>query len=596
MAETVCVYINRETETYESDTTMSYLPTSGSLATRVVLIFVLLGSTWSPLVLGGGLQVLESAALFGHYGLRVELAPTCVVDHLMVPTGQVNTNQVACRTITALDVEIVNPGATFLAGQRIILENGVVVFEDAPFEATVDPLVNTAFAYVQHNKPDAEQIYDAKFYLRLDGLILEVGDEIEHFAGYSADGELQFKLVLRRNGVLDENRLAIVAREDGGGLVEHPTDFLLPEGYNVIRVHWEAGAGTGQLGVAVGDGVPLSGLGNLGNSLSRIDHVKWGAINGTISTTTGFLELDEFSTIVELPGDDDCQPYMPTESNDGQSGSWTVPNDRNEHRFSTPGDPGGGYATVTLSTNAPAIPWLTLTNASDGGGAISAGGAAGTSNEQEVKVVFEVAPGQTYKQEVLEQFNAPLEEHPWDYSVAWSYTSKVDCYEPNNAVANSWPDPVDEAKAIPIGKVIEAYSIAGYLLNGIGSGPHTYDWYKFTLTNTETISVELLEVPDDQAPTLRLFSETGAVTLQAGTAVLGQTVTMGPALVAPGTWYIESHWFFRGSGVAHPHLGEEIPDHFDTPYRLVVKMGEDDQSFWDSFETGDRSQWDSEAP
>ncbi len=41
-------------------------------------------------------------------------------------------------------------------------------------------------------------------------------------------------------------------------------------------------------------GAPLSGLTGLNNGSSGIDFVQWGAVDGTVASTTGTMALDEF--------------------------------------------------------------------------------------------------------------------------------------------------------------------------------------------------------------------------------------------------------------------------------------------------------------
>jgi hypothetical protein len=109
---------------------------------------------------------------------------------------------------------------------------------------------------------------------------------------------------------------------------------------------------------------------------------------------------------------------------------------------------------------------------------------------------------------------------PIDYSLDWVFTSKVDCYEPNDASANDWPDPVAVAKAIPLDRVIKASSIAGYVTNSINS-PRLWDWYKFTIDEPLKVVIGTIQIPDDVQVLLRLFSEAGGVILDTGNPAPG---------------------------------------------------------------------------
>ncbi|MCH7666954.1 MAG: hypothetical protein IH936_13630 [Acidobacteria bacterium] len=198
-----------------------------------------------------------------------------------------------CNSVNASSVQVVSPGATLRAGTFIALGNGFSVASGADFTAVIDPSLLSPFTWVQDDSPIAENTYNAIFHLRLDALSLAASDELEHFVGYSSNGDPQFRVVLRKNLTLMENRLVILAREDGGSFVEHSPEFLLPAGNNRIEIAWRAGDGDGEFVVSI-NSVPLSGLTGLNNGSSQIDFVRWGAVDGTVASTTGTMALDEF--------------------------------------------------------------------------------------------------------------------------------------------------------------------------------------------------------------------------------------------------------------------------------------------------------------
>ena len=250
----------------------------------------------APEVRAGTLEAFSGAASVGSFGLRVTLGKTCTLNDVEVLGPVVNSDRLACNTITAGNVQVVSPGATFTAGDSIVFEDQFSVASGVPFTAVIDPFVDTPLAFVQNNSPSAETTYNALFDLRLDSLTLATGDDIGHFNGYSANGDLRFRAVLRRNAVLPENRLALFAwDETAGTLREHTVDFLLPGGFNGIQISWRAGADDGQFLVSI-NGAPLSGLTDLDNSLSTIDFVRWGAVDGTLAASSGSMDLDQFSS------------------------------------------------------------------------------------------------------------------------------------------------------------------------------------------------------------------------------------------------------------------------------------------------------------
>lgn len=113
----------------------------------------------------------------------------------------------------------------------------------------------------------------------------------------AADGSTLFRLILKHNATLDEDRLVLAARRDDGTFAQTPfgEELLVPSGYNVIEASWGAGDGNGYLLVAI-NSVPLAGLENLTNSLSRLDFVRLGAVGGTVTTSAGTVHLDEFQS------------------------------------------------------------------------------------------------------------------------------------------------------------------------------------------------------------------------------------------------------------------------------------------------------------
>jgi hypothetical protein len=242
----------------------------------------------------GTLMADPGSASVGSFGLKVGVGKTCSEDHLVVPGPTVNSDQVACITITAADVEVVSPGAIFTAGSQITLDNLFRVALGAPFTAAIDSLVNSPFAWVQDDGPGSESLYNALFDLRLDDLALAPGEELQHFSGFSADGQVRFSAVLRWNPSLGENRIALFAWDDAtGDLREHPSDFLIGSGFNSVQISWRAGPGNGEFLLSI-NGVPLSGFTDLINDSVRIDSVRWGAVDGSLVATTGSMDLDNF--------------------------------------------------------------------------------------------------------------------------------------------------------------------------------------------------------------------------------------------------------------------------------------------------------------
>ncbi|MCP4204825.1 MAG: hypothetical protein GY769_23190 [bacterium] len=239
------------------------------------------------------------SATVGAYGLEVRVGDECSSPDtlsLSAPPGQIQGDFEACFTLTAENVEVMGAGATFRSGGTIQLGDGFSVASNVDFTAAIVPALGTDFASVDDPSPIAEVVYNATFYLRLDDLVLATGDSIEHFTAYSGSGESQFILTVRKNPS-GQNSLHLAARENGGGLVQMIPGQELPltTAWNKIDIEWTAGDGNGAFLVAVNDG-SFSGLTNLSNSAALVETVRWGAINGSISTTTGLMQLDSFNS------------------------------------------------------------------------------------------------------------------------------------------------------------------------------------------------------------------------------------------------------------------------------------------------------------
>jgi hypothetical protein len=102
---------------------------------------------------------------------------------------------------------------------------------------------------------------------------------------------LQFWLTLEKAGGL--NTLVLAAREDDGGYIETAQGVVVPTGWNLVEVDWAAG--NGHLLVSINGGAQ-SGLDLLDNDLGRIDTVEWGLVGGTATTSSGSVQVDQFSS------------------------------------------------------------------------------------------------------------------------------------------------------------------------------------------------------------------------------------------------------------------------------------------------------------
>ncbi len=263
------------------------------------LAVLLLGALFAAPASPSGIAVTAASATVGAFGLEVTVGDTCSLpDNLSIsaPPGPIEGAFEACLSVTADNVEVAGTGATFRAGEAIEFGDGFRVASNASFTAVLDPFLSTDFASVDDPSPIGETVYNATFMVRVDDLVLADGDSIEHLVGYSFLGQSEFVLSLRKNPS-GQRALHLAARQDGGGMVQMTPgqELALAAGWNRIDLEWTAAAGDGALLVAVNQG-PLTGLTGLTNASAQVETVRWGAIGGSVSTTTGTIELDGFDS------------------------------------------------------------------------------------------------------------------------------------------------------------------------------------------------------------------------------------------------------------------------------------------------------------
>jgi hypothetical protein len=258
------------------------------------VLTIILGLAAVPLA-AADLEVRAAAAAVGAFGLDVTVGSSCSSpDEVTVdapPT--IDGDFEACQVLTAVGVEV-GSVASFVAGGAIVLGDGFSVPAGASFSAVVDSLMPAPFADVSSESPIAERTFNARFHLRLDGLSLADGEQIDHLRAYAADGSDIFRVILRRQA--GQNLLLLGARQDGGGEILTPSghEVPLPSGWNLVELEWSAGAGDGRLLVSVNQEA-LVGLSDLGNGLAEIERFRWGAVDGAIGGSTGRLEVDGFT-------------------------------------------------------------------------------------------------------------------------------------------------------------------------------------------------------------------------------------------------------------------------------------------------------------
>jgi len=149
--------------------------------------------------------------------------------------------------------------------------------------------------FVSDGRPDAEDRYGARFYIRATDLALQNNDAFQVLVGLNAADEEQFRVIIERSGGVD--RINVQARLDGGTFDElsagaRPT---LPSGWHAIEVIWLSAAGSGSMTLFL-NGAEAAALTNLTNGAGEISAIRFGVVSGPAQTPAGNLLLDDFDS------------------------------------------------------------------------------------------------------------------------------------------------------------------------------------------------------------------------------------------------------------------------------------------------------------
>ena len=276
----------------------------------------------------------------------------------------------------------------------------------------------------------------------------------------------------------------------------------------------------------------------------------------------------------------ECVMYEPTPNvGDDISGQWSTSGAAGEvvEIITVPADPGGGYVTVRLQSTESMRPGLFAEVVPEASASINLTGQTATDpavnpDPTLVEAVFEVAPGRSYELTMRGSNAAGASiTYPQPFTASWSFTSRVDCYEPN--------DTLETATAIPMETAISATFIAGYRdENSIeATSEATLDFYRFELHAPTVVRITLSDVPSNTRPRLFVYDQDGG---QVGSTVLapatGQSAVYESAGALPAGWYrvradvAQSGSIFRRSTIIS-NTDTAIPPHFLQNYTLVVQ-------------------------
>lgn len=260
------------------------------------ILLALEAFTYPTPLSAGTVEVTSAAAHAGAYGLEIALG-ACIPAtlNLAPPPSTISGVFTGCTTLAAQGVQIVAPGAELRAGSSVVLGNGFAVAQGAPLTVRLIDALGGPWAFVQDGSPEALTAYRARFRIDADNLTLQPGDRLDHLTGHASDGTLLFRVSLEPDAASGQHQVVLAARNDNGGFAETPLGEhqLLPPGRSEVEVEWKAHAGDGYLLIGIGHPA-VFGLRELTNGAARLNSIRWGAVSGTVTTSTGSLLLDDF--------------------------------------------------------------------------------------------------------------------------------------------------------------------------------------------------------------------------------------------------------------------------------------------------------------
>ncbi len=185
-------------------------------------------------------------------------------------------------------------------------------------------ITDTNPAYVQDNSPAAEGTYRVRFYANFDGkgaakqpsappfvtepvvdLSMASGNAFDFFVAYdgadpappAAGGNAIIRAELGQSGANRTIKFAARLNTGSEASFSHTLSGKALRGWRAIEINWaKASTPSGSNGVlqAWVDGVQVGNLTNLANGNQVVNMVRWGAVAGIDSGTSGTFKLDDF--------------------------------------------------------------------------------------------------------------------------------------------------------------------------------------------------------------------------------------------------------------------------------------------------------------
>lgn len=227
-----------------------------------------------------------------------------------------------------------------------------------------------------------------------------------------------------------------------------------------------------------------------------------------------------------------CEPYDPEPDSTSDGGQWSAQEEARESSYTIPASQrGGGIVSATLTAGHPDIqPRLIACadNACSGG---SIAGDTGSVETPTAQIKFEAEVGIDYTFHIEQFGNAPADEYPQSYSLNVDFSPRVDCWEPNNTVA--------QAKGIRLDEAVQAYMLAGFETNSITSSEYV-DWYAIDLRHAGTVQAAFNPPAGNHLMRVRLEDVQGnPVTMANQQSTAGTPFTVeSNSVVNPGLYYL----------------------------------------------------------
>lgn len=213
-----------------------------------------------------------------------------------------------CTLTVALGLTVIGTSGTATAGTLTVRPGVPNVGGLARYSGTHGLQVdvaspNTAPAYVQTSHPSGESTYRVRFFVNLRKLTMASGDSFDLFTAYdgadpappTTTGSPEVRVVVHKAGSV--KNLSVVVSLDSG-TSETPVVNLV-DGWRMVEINWvkstAPGSNNGRLDLWV-DGLARTGLTGLDNDTGVINYSRWGTVSTVAATTSGQLDLDDFSS------------------------------------------------------------------------------------------------------------------------------------------------------------------------------------------------------------------------------------------------------------------------------------------------------------